>query len=139
MKYLTSLAVLAVCVIVSNPVFADRYGGGCLKKEQELMKQLDYAKRYNNHGRIQGLERALEKVRTWCSDSGLLTKAEERIKDKREEVREREEELAEALAEEKGADKIAKRKRKLEEAKNELNQAIQERDSLLASVTPEEK
>ena len=132
MKHIIPIAALAVFIALDCPALAG--SGTCQEKEQAIMRQLDIARHYNNRGKIRGLERALANVRTWCSDDGLLTKAQDNIEQKQKKVREREQELAEAKAEGKGSDKIAKRARKLEEARNELLEAVQKRDALLNSL-----
>ena len=82
-----------------------------------------------NDAALAGLETALSEVRRWCRDDSLLGKAEMRVQEKRAEVAEQELELREAQATGK-ADKIAKRERKLREAREELQEAIAERDAL---------
>lgn len=134
MKYIYSLAALVLFAALSGPAYAlPNNSYGCEKKEQALMQQLEIAREYGNYNQIRGLERALANVRTWCSDGGLLSDAEENVEEKQEEVWEREQELAEAIAEGKDPEKIAKRQRKLDEARNELEQAVRERDALLGS------
>lgn len=132
MKYTYSLAALVLLAALAGPGYAlPNNSYGCKKKEQALMQQLEIARQYGNYNKIRGLERALANVRTWCSDGGLLSDAEEKVEEKQEEVWEREQELAEAIAEGKDPDKIAKRQRKLDEARSDLAQAIRERDALL--------
>lgn len=139
MKRTLPIALVALFTMLVSPAFAGSGRGGCAQKEQAIMKQLEIARQYNNRGKIMGLERALANVRTWCSDGGLLNKAEEKIEEKQDKVREREEELAEAVAEGKEAKKVAKRELKLREARSELQEAVKERDSLLKSIDVEEK
>lgn len=40
----------------------------CAHKEANLLRQLEYAKKYNNQERIRGLEIALNKTRRYCND-----------------------------------------------------------------------
>lgn len=40
---------------------------GCQKKLFNLEKQLEYARHYNNINRVRGLERAISRVKTYCS------------------------------------------------------------------------
>lgn len=131
MKHILSLAAAMLLLV---PAVSAHAGNNCQRKEQALERQLEIARQHNNRNRVAGLETALGNVRTWCSDGGLVKKAEGKVEDKREKVKEREEELAEAVAENKGADKKAKRERKLEEAKAELREAEKERDALLDSI-----
>lgn len=135
MKRITVAAIVVLLAVLASPAFAGASRqDACQRKEEAIARQLEIARQYNNHGKIRGLERALLNLRTWCSDDGLLHKAESKIKDKRDEVREREEELAEARAEGKKPDTIAKRERKLADAKTELREALGERDALLESI-----
>lgn len=43
-------------------------GKNCEMKEKRLLEQLEKAKSFDNTGRIRGLERALNNVRTYCTD-----------------------------------------------------------------------
>jgi len=137
MKYLTFTALALSVVFAGQAQAESNKGNTCQRKEQAIMRQLEFAKQHNNQGKIRGLEKALENVRLWCSNDGLLSKAEDKIEDRQDKVKEREEELAEALAEGKGKDKITKREKKLEEARSELKQAVGERDTLLESIKRE--
>ena len=102
----------------------------CARKEQILERKIAIAKsRGNNPYRIANLERALANVRLYCTDQSQRGKAEMNLLDKREEVLEREADLEEARA--KGdAEKIAKRERKLREARREAAAAERELKAL---------
>ncbi len=93
----------------------------CERKEQNIKRQLQYAQLHGNSYRIAGLDRALQKVRTYCTDENALADYRQDIADKREDVAERRQELAEAKAIG-NAKKIAKRERKLAEAELELKE-----------------
>ncbi|AVJ19253.1 hypothetical protein CLM71_20000 [Serratia sp. MYb239] len=41
---------------------------GCEIKKSKIKTQMEYAKRYGNHNRLAGLERALARVEAACSD-----------------------------------------------------------------------
>lgn len=132
MRRTLSLSVVAGSMLVFS--FAgsasayDTYG--CKRKESILERKIEYAKQHGNRGQLHGLEEALQRVRAWCTDDSLRSKAELKILDKQEKVEERQEELAEAIREGDKKSKIAKRERKLQEAKDELARAIKERDRL---------
>nr|MBA2816415.1 YqjD [Candidatus Pantoea persica] len=76
------------------------------------------AKQHDNQRRINGLELALTEVRANCSDSKLTAAHQERIKAQQDKVAERE--LEEERQEGDDREKIAKRERKLEDARQEL-------------------
>lgn len=134
MKRILLFSVIAGCALSFS--FAEvasaynNYGYGCKRKEKILESKIEYAKQYGNHGQLRGLEEALQRVRTWCTDGGLRSKAELKVLDKQEKVEERQAELDEAMREGKKRSKIAKRERKLQEAKDELARAVRERDTL---------
>lgn len=95
---------------------------GCQAKESMLVWKLAEARENGRTGQVQGLERALANVRTWCTDGSLKAKADLDLWEKEQEVAEREKDLQEARAGGK-PEKIAKRERKLEKARRELEQA----------------
>lgn len=133
-KYLP-VTLLTILVTLSGAGHAWASGGDtCRQKEQAILEQLEIAQEDDNPGRIQGLEKALKNIRAWCSDSGLLAKANKNVEEEQTKVKEREAELAESIAQGKEADKISKRKQKLEEARSELRKALSERDTLLKSI-----
>ena len=102
----------------------------CGNKIAQLEKQLAIAKQHNNTGKAAGLERALEKVRTWCTDENELSEAEVKMFEKQEKVAERQDELDKAVAKGDAQKKIEKRKQKLTEAQGELREAEKARDAL---------
>lgn len=122
---LLALAVL----LVFMPAGGAEAASGCAAKEAHIQAKIAAAKQQGNDAALAGLETALSEVRRWCRDDSLLGKAEMRVQEKRAEVAEQELELREAQATGK-ADKIAKRERKLREAREELQEAIAERDAL---------
>ena len=113
-------ATLGIALIAfSGMSFAsDDFAGGCKRKE------------HGNQEQLRGLEEALSQVRRWCSDGTLRSKAELNILEKQDKVKERQADLDKAVTEGKGEKKIAKLQRKLDEAKEELAQAVAERDAL---------
>jgi len=106
---------------------------GCDAKRAALEQELAYARQYGNTHRIQGLERALSNVNTYCTDESLKAELEQDVAQKELEVREREADLREAIA--KGdPDKIASREEKLAEARYELAEAKRRLAELGASA-----
>ncbi|MBC3252166.1 hypothetical protein BFS14_17375 [Serratia fonticola] len=108
----------------------------CAIKEQKLREQLEYATRYGNVHRVEGLNRALANVQTYCHggykgrynryDDAPATQPFEfdrqyEIAKKQRKVEKRKQELYEAQLKGKPS-KIAKRQRKLAEAEFELKQ-----------------
>lgn len=116
-------------ILVFMPAATAEAASGCAAKEAHIQAKIAAAKQQGNDAALAGLETALSEVRRWCRDDSLLGKAEMRVQEKRAEVAEQELELREAQATGK-ADKIAKRGRKLREAREELQEAIAERDAL---------
>ena len=116
-------------LLVLMPAAGAEAASGCASKEAHIQAKIAAAKQQGNDAALAGLETALSEVRRWCWDDSLLGKAEMRVQEKRAEVAEQELELREAQATGK-ADKIAKRERKLREAREELQEAIAERDAL---------
>lgn len=95
----------------------------CAVKKQRLQRQIEYAKTYGNHYRVEGLERALMKVNRYCNDSDVVYKCNEKIREKEQKVIERTTELRNAR-ETGDKIKIANKKRKLEQAKAELAEVM---------------
>ena len=76
-KNIMKIASMCACaVVVSAFAVSVRAEGICTKKIAELERQLSIAKQHKNTGRAAGLERALENVRTWCTDDGELVKCD---------------------------------------------------------------
>ncbi len=95
---------------------------GCAAKRAALENQLEQAKAQGNGNRVAGLQTALEKVKTYCTDAGLAQERKQNVLDAEKEVAQREQDLRKAMN--KGdAAKIEKRKDKLAEARAELEQA----------------
>ncbi|MFV3331558.1 DUF1090 domain-containing protein [Pseudomonas sp. NY15437] len=98
---------------------------GCAAKRAALENQLEQAKAQGNGNRVAGLQTALEKVKTYCTDAGLAQERKQNVLDAEKEVAQREQDLRKAMN--KGdAAKIEKRKDKLAEARAELEQAKRE-------------
>lgn len=98
---------------------------GCAAKRAAIETQLEQAKAQGNGNRIAGLQTALEKVKTYCTDGSLTQERKQNVLDAEKEVAQREKDLRKAMS--KGdAEKIEKRKDKLAEARAELEQAKRE-------------
>ncbi|MCS3429482.1 DUF1090 domain-containing protein [Klebsiella sp. BIGb0407] len=123
MKYaLTLLTGLLVVTPTFSALAMPQTSAGCEAKRQNIERQLDYARLHNNSYRAAGLERALSKVNTYCSDEELRAKRKYDIVKKEQEVEERRHELAEAQAIGR-TDKIIHKQWKLENAQAELDKA----------------
>ncbi|MBH1930383.1 DUF1090 domain-containing protein [Serratia rubidaea] len=140
MKKFSSLLLLGIAVIFSTNAAAGRQG--CEIKKSKIRTQMEYAKRYGNHNRLAGLERALARVEAACSDgySGASYRLDgysgasrldgysgasnrlDKIRGKEDKVKRRELELDRAIA---GGDmeKVRDKAHKLNEAKQELAEA----------------
>lgn len=132
MKYYAAMPVSLCVALITLFVWASvaQAGGVCQKKMAHIQRQIDIARQHNNTQRAAGLERALENVRTWCTDDGEQAEAEIAVMEKQEKVQERQAELDKALARDKQESKIAKRKHKLQEAQRDLREAEKARDAL---------
>ncbi|WP_409372427.1 DUF1090 domain-containing protein [Pseudomonas nitroreducens] len=98
---------------------------GCAAKRAAIETQLEQAKAQGNGNRVAGLQTALEKVKTYCTDASLTQQRKQDVLDAEKEVAQREKDLRKAMN--KGdAQKIEKRKDKLAEARAELEQAKRE-------------
>jgi len=121
-------AFLAASLPMTPEARADFYEG-CMKKQQAVERQLAIARQHNNTHKVEGLERALANIKSWCSENNMRAKADYEVWEKQREVEERRQELEEAKAGGK-AKKIAKREEKLREAEKELREAEEERKAL---------
>lgn len=123
------LPMLLVAGVLLFPCLADAQNPHCKAREAALERKLSQAEAAGNNREAAGIEQALDQVRRFCTDKGLLAEAEKKLDSARRETAEREKDLREARA--KGdRDKIAKRERKLEEARQEMREAERERDML---------
>ena len=119
MKALISSLLLAAAL----PALADTVSNPrCEAKAADIQQQIQAARDAGHDGKVKGLNTALEKVRSNCTDKGLLRELEGKVSEARDEVREREADLREAELSG-DSSKIAKRQAKLEEARAELMQA----------------
>lgn len=99
-------------------------GSLCQQKEQSILKEINYARKYDNQHRVDGLQQALNEVRTNCSDTDLIKAHQEKIAQRKQKVAEREQELQQDKAAGGNRDKIKKREKKLAEARNDLEEVL---------------
>ncbi|MCF1265560.1 DUF1090 domain-containing protein [Morganella morganii] len=126
-RFTTAALALGALLVSTSALSAQN---GCDIKKSKIQEQLSYAKAHGNTHRVQGLERALQNVNTYCTPNSLRDDARDEVSDRTKEVAERKADLQKAIN--KGdISKIAKRERKLAEAEAELKEAQAELDSLL--------
>ncbi len=122
------ITTISTLLLTSTSIFANTTNNGCEIKKQKIETQIEYAKKYNNTHQIEGLQRALDNVNTYCTPESLYRDAKKKVAEKQEKVKEREAELLEEK-QKNNSDKINKRERKLAEAQNELKAAQDELDT----------
>ncbi|ELA8730945.1 DUF1090 domain-containing protein [Morganella morganii] len=128
MTRFTTAALAMGALLVSTSALSAQ--NGCDIKKSKIQEQLSYAKAHGNTHRVQGLERALQNVNTYCTPNSLRDDARDEVSDRTKEVAERKADLQKAI--DKGdISKITKRERKLAEAEAELKEAQAELDALL--------
>lgn len=126
-RFTTAALALGALLVSTSALSAQN---SCDIKKSKIQEQLSYAKAHGNTHRVQGLERALQNVNTYCTPNSLRDDARDEVSDRTKEVAERKADLQKAI--DKGdISKIAKRERKLAEAEAELKEAQAELDSLL--------
>lgn len=126
-RFTTAALALGALLVSTSALSAQN---GCDIKKSKIQEQLSYAKAHGNTHRVQGLERALQNVNTYCTPNSLRDDARDEVSDRTKEVAERKADLQKAI--DKGdISKITKRERKLAEAEAELKEAQAELDSLL--------
>lgn len=115
---------LAAVVTMSIPftAFAEEALTGCAAKRHNIELQIRQAETHENHYRVEGLKKAYAEVVATCTDASLRKEREADVLKKQQKVSEREQELQEANASGR-ADKIAKKRAKLEEARDALLEA----------------
>ncbi|MGJ7065618.1 DUF1090 domain-containing protein [Morganella morganii] len=126
-RFTTAVLALGTLLVSTSALSAQN---GCDIKKSKIQEQISYAKVHGNTHRVQGLERALQNVNTYCTPNSLRNDARDEVSDRTKEVAERKADLQKAV--DKGdISKIAKRERKLAEAEAELKEAQAELDTLL--------
>lgn len=99
----------------------------CAAKQHAIELELQQARQHGSSARVRGLERARDQARKHCRDDQLAVERQRAVAKQQAKVRERQQDLQRALDEHKGADQIAKRRAKLQQAEHELEQAKAER------------
>jgi len=94
----------------------------CQAKQHEIERQLDFARLHGNTQQAAGLERALSENRRHCSNAQLEREQHDKVVQLQQKVRQRETALHQAERDGR-PDKIAKQRRKLDEAQTELRAA----------------
>lgn len=94
----------------------------CASKQQKLETEIQYAQKHGNSHRVAGLKKALNDVKTHCTDAGLAAERQKKVEEKEARVQQRERELREAQEAGKTA-KIADKQKKLDKAQAELQEA----------------
>lgn len=94
----------------------------CQQKQQEIQRQIDYARQHGNTPRIAGLERAKAQAGNGCTDEKLKATHAAKINDQEHQVAERQRELDEAHHDGESSKKIAKKQQKLDDAQRELKE-----------------
>lgn len=116
------LSAAVVMALTASFAHAEQ-GPICAKKSERIQEQIEYAKKHGDEHRLRGLQTALEKVNSHCSDEDELSEQQQKIAEKQQQVLERHTDLKEAQRDNKD-DKLAKLKRKLLEAQTELAEDI---------------
>lgn len=125
-RFTTAVLALGTLLVSTSALSAQN---GCDIKKSKIQEQISYAKAHGNTHRVQGLERALQNVNTYCTPNSLRDDARDEVSDRTKEVAERKADLQKAV--DKGdISKIAKRERKLAEAEAELKEAQAELNAL---------
>ena len=92
---------------------------GCAAKKEDINHQIKMAQMHNNEHRVLGLMEALKETEANCTEDALLQKRLKNITDKQQKVDQRLAELKETQNSGR-LDKIQKKQRKLDAAKDEL-------------------
>jgi hypothetical protein len=130
MKFLSPLALLALCSVMAAPLMAAEDAPeltGCAAKKQGIINQIELAKSRGNVEQQAGLEKALSEVTANCTDASLKKERENKVLDAKHEVSKRQSDLDKAMK--KGdPERIDKRKEKLAESRKQLQEAVDELD-----------
>ncbi len=127
MKAVTSLVLLVACLC---PAVLLAQSGACDAKRQSIEQEITYAQAHGNASRVQGLQTALAQVKAHCTDASLRSDAEQKVAKAQQKVVAQEQELEQAREQGKGADKMADRQRKVDDAHAQLQQAMMDAEAL---------
>lgn len=119
-KHLAVLALMSgfsASALAANP--------HCERRAAEIERQIGYAQQAGNSHRVAGLQTALSRVRTHCTDAGLVEDKKRDIAEEQEDIADILEEIREKQAEGR-ADKVQKLERKLARRQAKLEVLQQE-------------
>ena len=85
-RFTTAALALGALLVSTSALSAQN---GCDIKKSKIQEQLSYAKAHGNTHRVQGLERALQNVNTYCTPNSLRDDARDEVSDRTKEVAER--------------------------------------------------
>lgn len=97
---------------------------GCEIKKQHIYREMEFAKAYGNWHRVQGLQRALQRIERNCNNDSWIISDSKKIEEKEFKVARYKAEL-EIAEKYNDVKEIQKKKKKLEKAEQELRQVRQ--------------
>lgn len=118
-----TFAIAILAFGFSAPVLA--VNPACEQKKIEIQRQIQHAQEAGNTHRMRGLETALSKVKTYCTDAGLIKDQKKDIADQQKDIDDLLEEIQEKESEGR-YDKVKKLERKLAYKRQELEDLQQE-------------
>ncbi|WP_392561695.1 DUF1090 domain-containing protein [Orbus sturtevantii] len=140
MNKVITVSFITLATVLSFNALANSHdydGSKCSEKKIVIQTQIDYAKKANNIHRVQGLEKALSDVNTYCTDEGLEKKYQQNVQDKLKDVQEKQADLQQAKL--KGdVEKISKQQAKLAEKQQELQDVTSKLDEFYKAVKSEQ-
>lgn len=98
---------------------------GCERKLCELNTKLVAAKQAGNQNQIKGIEDAIAKTKKNCTTKTVKNDLDKKVKEKQQDVLEKTDELNKAIKDQQSKEKVDKKRKKLNEAKLELDKAIE--------------
>lgn len=107
-----------VGIAQASPLECEKYIG-CEKKVCEIERQINIAKNKSNERKLSGLNIALDKTQSNCSNESIVEDLLSKIEEIEEDILDYEDDLEEAIEDEK-ADKILKYNNKIAREKQEL-------------------
>ena len=96
----------------------------CAEKIASIETQISAAKQFGNSNRVEGLETALAKAKSNCTEEKLQEKRDEKIADRKADVAKAQKKLEKAISEGKSDKKIEKKRKKLEEQQKDLQEVL---------------
>lgn len=130
MSALKKVFLSAVLLAFIGSAYADDKPNGCEVKKERIKQQIKMAKQHGNSNRVDGLERALRNVDTYCTPEKLHIEYKDKVHKSRSELRKLEKELKNEVI--KGnKKKIKQYERKIDKATKELNDVIDEAEDII--------